>query len=162
MEYQQFIAWLGATALSEWLKEVTWIVPAVQSVHILGIGVVLSCSVIIALRLIGVNARHLHIFTLNERLIPATWWALLLLAITGAALIVAEPTRTLNNPYFFAKMGCLIALIPLARWFQLNVRKRPNYWATEGAPSPAVLPAVGLGMVLLVAVIFCGRWIAYA
>lgn len=160
--YQQFIAWLALTPFSQLLKETAWVVPAVQSIHILAIGVVLSCSVIIALRLIGVNARHLQIITLSDRLIPATWWALLVLFITGAALILAEPERTLTNPYFFAKMACLIVLVPLARYFQLDVRRRPQYWLAETPPSPAVQPTVVVGMLLLIAVVFCGRWIAYA
>lgn len=162
MSYQDLVEGLGASALSESLKSTEWIVPTVQSIHILGIGVVLSCATIIALRLFGFHTRHLDVATLNERLVPATWWALLVLFVTGAILIIAEPTRTLNNPYFFTKVGCLLVLVPLTRYFQVAVRKQPQRWAGLPALSGVVRPTVATAMLLLLAVVICGRWIAYA
>ena len=162
MAYQDFVAWLGTSSVSEALKAAEWVVPTVQSLHILGIGVVLSCATIVALRLFGFHTRHLDVTTLNERLIPAAWWALLALFVTGAVLIVAEPTRTLNNPYFFAKVACLLVLAPLTRYFQVAVRRQPQRWAGLPASSRAVRPTVATAMLLLLAVVFCGRWIAYA
>src|SRR5687767_15044176 len=109
----QLIAWLDATQLSLLFKVTTWLVPTVQSIHILAIGVVLSGAVIISLRLAGVNARHIDVRALGNWLLPAMWWAVLVLLISGLVLIIAEPTRTLNNPFFFAKMACLLVLVPL-------------------------------------------------
>lgn len=159
--YQQFIAWLDATPLSLLFKVTTWVVPAVQGIHILGIAVVLSGAVIISLRLTGWSALHIDVAALNERLIPSMWWAILVLLCSGVVLIIAEPTRALNNPFFFAKMGCLVILLPLIRYFQLTVRRQPQHWGAAGVRSRAVRPIVAAAMLLLVAVIFCGRWIAY-
>lgn len=162
MTYEQFILWLDATPLSYLFKVTTWVVPTVQSIHILAIGIVLSAGVIIALRLLGLSVRQMDVAALNERLIPSVWWALLVLLVTGIVLIITEPTRTLNNPYFFAKMGCLLVLVPLTRYFQLTVRKQPLRWSAASAPTRAVRPIVATAMLLLLAIIFCGRWIAYA
>lgn len=162
MMYEQFITWLDATPLSLLFKVTSWVVPAVQSIHIIAIGVVLAAAVVISLRLVGLNARHIDVGSLNDRLIPSIWWALLVLLGSGIVLIIAEPTRTLNNPYFFAKMGCLIVLAPLTRYFQLAVRRQPLRWGAVSAPSRAVRPVVASAMLLLLAIILCGRWIAYA
>lgn len=157
----EFIAWLDASSLSQLFKVTSWVVPAVQSIHILAIGVVLSASVIISLRLLGFGTRYMDVASLSERLIPPAWWALLVLLVSGLLLIITEPGRTLTNPYFFAKMGCLIVLLPLARYFQLAVRKQPLRWSTTAAVSFAVRPLVAIAMLLLLAIIFCGRFIAY-
>lgn len=159
--YQQFIAWLDATAFSLLLKVTSWVVPFVQSIHILGIAVVLSGAVIISLRLTGLRALHIDVAALNDRLIPWMWWAMLVLLCSGAILIIAEPTRTLNNPFFFTKMACLVILLPLTRCFQLAVRRQPQRWSAAPVRSRAVRPIVAAAMLLLLAVIYCGRWIAY-
>jgi hypothetical protein len=160
--YQQFIEWLDATPLSLLLKVTTWVIPSVQSIHILGIGVVLSGAVIISLRLAGLRGSHLPVATLVDKVIPPIWWAILVLLLSGLILIIAEPTRTLNNPFFFTKMGCLLLLVPLTRYFQLAVRRNPLRWGEVSVPSRAIRPAVAGAMLLLLVVIFCGRWIAYA
>lgn len=161
MTYEQFILWLDATPLSQLFKVTSWVVPAVQSIHILAIGVVLSAAVIISLRLFGLNTRHMDVAALSERLLPAVWWALLVLLVSGIVLIITEPTRTLNNPYFFTKMGCLLVLVPLIRYFELTVRRQPLRWGAVSAPSGAVRPGVATAMLLLLVIIFCGRFIAY-
>lgn len=158
----QFIAWLDATQLSTLFKVTSWVVPTVQSIHILAIGVVLASGLLIALRLLGLSGRHLEIVALGERLLPSIWWAALVLLVTGLILIVAEPTRTLNNPFFFAKVACLLVLVPLTRCFQLSLRKAPVRWSAAAVPPRTVRPLAATAMLLLLAVIFCGRWIAYA
>lgn len=161
MMYQQFLMWLDGTSLSLLFRVTSWVVPTVQSIHILAIGVVLSAAVIISLRLAGLSARHLEVAALNDRLMPSVWWAILVLLVTGIILIITEPHRTLTNPFFFAKMACLLILIPLARYFQQAVRRQPLRWGAATAPSRAVRPIVVTAMLLLIAIIFCGRWIAY-
>jgi hypothetical protein len=162
VSYAQFITWLDGSPLSQLFKVTAWFVPTVQSIHILGIGVVMSAGVIIALRLLGVGVRNVDIVALNERLLPPVWWALVVLLTSGALLIITEPTRTLTNPYFFAKMACLLLLAPLTRYFQLAVRKQPLRWRAASAPTFAVKPMAVGATLLLIAIIFLGRWIAYA
>jgi len=159
--YDSFLAWLDGTRLSLLFKVTGWLVPTMQSIHILAIGVVVSGGVILLLRVTGVNARHVDIAQLNERLIPPIWWALLVLLLTGAILIITEPGRSMTNPFFFAKMLCVLVFAVLTRWFQVAVRRQPQRWS-EGATLPRALRPVSLFvLVLLLAIVFCGRWIAY-
>ena len=44
-----FCSWLQQTAFSQMLQNVEWIVPAVQTIHILAIGAVISSALIINL-----------------------------------------------------------------------------------------------------------------
>ena len=53
---REFAAWLAATPLSHTLQEVTWIVPASQSLHIMALAVVFSSALMINLRLLGLGA----------------------------------------------------------------------------------------------------------
>ncbi|MEY4760291.1 MAG: hypothetical protein RLZZ200_147, partial [Pseudomonadota bacterium] len=47
-----FADWLHGTALSQTIQKVEWIVPLVQSVHILMIGIVFVSSLSICLRVL--------------------------------------------------------------------------------------------------------------
>lgn len=162
MSYQQFISWLDATPLSTQFKMTAWVVPAFQSVHILAIGVVVAVAAVLSLRLLGLSARHVSIASLTERLLPPTWWALAVLLLSGAVLIIAEPTRALTNRFFFTKMICLLLLVPLARSFHRAVQAQPQRWNEVSAVSPVMRPVVVVAMLLVTVIIFCGRWIAYA
>ncbi|HEY0339387.1 MAG TPA: hypothetical protein VGC34_01155, partial [Steroidobacteraceae bacterium] len=51
-----FCAWLQQTAFSQTLQNVEWVVPAVQTVHILCIGAVISAALALALRQFGLLA----------------------------------------------------------------------------------------------------------
>lgn len=159
--YDNFIIWLDGTRLSLLFKVTSWLVPTMQSIHILAIGVVVSGGVIILLRVTGLSARHVDIASLNERLIAPIWWALLVLLLSGALLIITEPGRTLTNPFFFAKMLCVAVFAVLTRWFQIAVRRRPQRWSAAAALPRARFPVSVVMLLLLLAIVFCGRWIAY-
>lgn len=159
--YDHFIAWLEATPLSTLFKVTFWVVPVMQSIHILAIGVVFATGVIIALRVAGLSARHVAIATLNDRLIPWAWCSLLVLLVTGVILIITEPGRALTNPFFFAKLACIVVVTVLMRGFQRAVRRNPLRWSGDTAMPWGARPIAGFVVLLLLAIIFCGRFIAY-
>ena len=53
-----FATWLGKTAFSIKLGEAIWIIPILQSIHILAVGMVLSAVVMIDLRLFGLTSAY--------------------------------------------------------------------------------------------------------
>lgn len=158
--YQQFIYWLDGTALSQLFKVTSWLVPLVQSIHILAIGVVFASSVILLLRLAELNARDVQLTALNQRLLPWIWWSVLVLLLSGVMLIITEPGRTLTNPFFFAKMILVVIFVILTRIYQSAVRSTPLRWNAPTLPS-ALRPASAIVLLILIAIVFCGRWIAY-
>ena len=50
----ELIAWLYASSLSTAIRDMLWVVPTVQSVHIIAIAALLGSAVISDLRLAGV------------------------------------------------------------------------------------------------------------
>src|SRR4051812_47488627 len=94
----QFCDWLEATPFSQTLQTTAWIVPAVQTVHILAIAILMSSIMILGLRLLGVVARDQPSAAMANRFIPVVWRCVPVLLASGAILIVAEPGRSLQNP----------------------------------------------------------------
>ena len=159
MTVHDFSTWLSATPPSQIIQNNFWIIPTIQSVHILAICVVISSALLINLRLVGIVGRADPVVGFARRYLPWTWTALVVLLLSGSILIVGEPGRTLGNTVFWSKMALVAAGLILILVFSIPVRKNPAFW--EGIGIQAKLLGV-VSLAVWVAVIFCGRWIAYA
>lgn len=157
-----FCAWLAATPLSVMLGTTRWIVPAVQTIHILAIAVVLSSVLMVELRVLELAGRSQTMMQTARRFLPWLSAGLVVLAATGALLIVSEPQRSLVNIAFWTKMGLLALAIGATLGFQ---RTRWGRTALQESPLPAsAATRAGAVLILLLwcAIAVAGRWIAYA
>ena len=155
-------AWLTATPLSNWLAVHEWVVPVSQSLHIIGIGIVFSCALIISMRLLNVGRRSGRSVTeLVGTLTPWMYRALCVLLATGTIQIIAEPVRQFVTPAFWCKMGMIVVVVAMTIWFARTVRREAFAWDMPGRHpvSGRVFAIVSLS--LWVAIIFCGRFIGY-
>ncbi len=157
-----FAAWLTNTSLSMWFGTYFWSVPIVQVVHILSIGALFGAALMFNLRILGLAGTNRSIAQAARRFAPWIWWPLLVLTLSGLLLIIGEPNRELINPVFWVKMA-LVAIAAIANLgFQRALRRRSATWeAGMGAGIAFRLGAILLIMLWL-AIIFGGRWIAYA
>ena len=159
----EFNTWLGATPLSVLIQKVLWIIPTVQTVHILAISAVLASMAMFDLRLLGlVGTRH-SIVSLSRRVMPWLWGSLIMLAVSGCILIIGEPKRALGNSVFLAKMCLLAAAILLTLGFQIILKRDLAGGNTDlASPHFAAAKIVGLlSLVLWVGIAVAGRLIAY-
>ena len=132
-------------------------VPAVQTAHILAIGIVFSSSLVLALRAAHVSGIDWSPARWGQRLNRWMGWSLLVLLVTGAVLIVGEPARSLLSPVFQLKMVLVVATTALA-W--LLARRLQHL----DPPEHATLVERGLAVAIVLlwmAIISAGRWIAY-
>jgi hypothetical protein len=138
-----------------------WIIPILQSTHILAIAAVMSAVAMIELRLFGMATAFSFEQTIR-RFVPLIWIGLAVLLATGAVLIISEPKRTLNgNPAFYLKMAMLIVAIAVTVAFQAAVRRNLGF-VRSPARSGWVLQLSALAtLALWIAIAVAGRWIAY-
>jgi hypothetical protein len=157
-----FISWLGATPASLYIQKVFWIIPTVQTVHILAISVVLASMAMFDLRLLGLAGKRNSIASLSRRFMPWLWGALVVLAVSGSILIIGEPKRALGNVFFAMKMCMLATAIIVTLGFQV-ILKRDLAGGSDLAPAHfGVARIVGLlSLVLWVGIAVAGRLIAY-
>ncbi len=153
--------WLASTGLTTWLASQVWVVPMLQSVHILAIGIILASLAMLDLRLAGFIGREQSMRDMTLRFYPWIWGALAVLVTTGFFQIMAEPARELLNWVFWTKMGLIVTavlftapvkgLLEDRRFRDLAPRKQ------------RIVRLCGLlSLTLWVLVVTCGRWIAYA
>ncbi|WII73572.1 hypothetical protein QJS83_06765 [Bdellovibrio sp. 22V] len=142
---------IGASSLSQGLQASTWIYPITESLHILGITLVVGGAFVFDLRLLGVG-KAVPLETVANLNLRMSRRGFLLVVVTGVLLIVANPEEILLNRTFQIKMLLILfALINLGIY----------HWRVhQGLHSWAVAHSL-LSLGLWTAVIFAGRLIAY-
>jgi hypothetical protein len=133
-------------------------IPAIQSVHIAGIGVVLGSVLMIDLRILGWAGMDQTIRQTTNRFAPWLTGALCLMLATGMLMVVGEPVRELVSFSFWLKMFLVAVGTVIAVLFQRMVR-RPE-WEETASTRPVKWMAI-LTLVIWVCVIVLGRLIAY-
>src|SRR6516225_12102046 len=92
--------WIDQTPLSQAIQATSWVVPTVQTVHILAIAVVASSALMIDLRLLGIFWADRPMKAVFSRFLPLVWWPLLILFATGAIMIIGEPGDPVQKRVF--------------------------------------------------------------
>lgn len=156
-----FCSWLGGTIISQVINDISWIIPAIQTIHIAGIAVLMGSMLMLDLRILNLAGTKQAMSGYAGRFLPWIWYTLPVLLLTGVVMIISDPTRELMNRAFQTKMGLVIAAIVVTIIFDRGIGKAPNYWeSSNGRASIAKILAIG-SILLWCCIVFAGRWIAY-
>jgi hypothetical protein len=156
-----FAQWLEQTPVSVTIKSVEWVIPLVQSIHILTIGVVFVSLLMIALRVLGWMRADQAFGVVMERFSPWIGKGLVILAATGITLVIGEPIRELMSLSFWLKMGLLLIGVTSAVAFRRSLKPAVVDGGAEPTFSVTVKSAAMVTVLLWLAIIFLGRAIAY-
>jgi hypothetical protein len=96
-----------------------------------------------------------------QRFLPWIWTGLVVLAVTGATLIIGEPARDLNNVAFWIKMSLLVLAIAATSAFQFTLRRNAAFWEQRPPIRTSLKFFAVATFAIWCAVIVAGRWIAY-
>ncbi len=157
----EFCQWLGQTRLSITIQSVSWVVPTVQTIHILCVALIVTHSAMLDLRLIGIAGKGRSIARMTRDAMPWIWNALKVLAATGTILIIAEPARELTNAAFWLKMSLLVVGIALTALVQRGVGKNEDYWESSASRRRVASVVATVSILVWVCVASAGRWIGY-
>ena len=157
----EFSGWLAATSLSHTIQTTGWVIPTLQTIHILSVAVVFSSAILVDLRLWRLLNRDVPLPEITRRFLPTIWPVLVVLLITGALLIIGEPRRSLLNATFYIKMALLAVAIVLTAWLQWSVSSSPNVWDRDRGRRMAGQLAASVSILVWCGILFAGRWIAY-
>jgi uncharacterized membrane protein SirB2 len=155
-----FSQWLAATSLSHTIQTVTWIIPTIQTIHILCVAIVFSSAVLVDLRIFRVFERDEPLREVARRFLPPIWPVLLILLVTGSLLIIGEPRRSLVNTTFYLKMALLLVAIVLTATLQRMVLASPGVFEDRSRQMAGRALAT-LSILVWCGILFAGRWIAY-
>jgi hypothetical protein len=155
----EFAAWLQATPFSVAIQSTLWLTPLLQTIHITMIGIVFVSMLNVALRVLGQIRTDEPLPDVWRRFAPWFWSALYVMAATGLVLTISEPVREFTALSFWLKMSLLAVGIVSALWVGRVIRTAAG---AAGSVSSGKARVVAVATILLwVAIMFLGRWIAY-
>lgn len=134
------------------LKSHLWAYPALEIVHITGIGLLLGNLVLLELRVFGLGAA-LAVKDLSRLSLGIALAGFGLAAASGLLMFASQPSELLGNRAFTLKMMLLLAAACNAAWFHgRGSLDKLDVWARV---------QMLVSTVIWLAVVACGRWIAY-
>ena len=152
--------WLAATSLSHMLQTAGWIIPTLQTIHILCVAVLFSSAVLVDLRLWRILQRDVPLPEVGRRFLPLIWPVVLVLLVSGSLLIIGEPRRSLLNTSFYIKMALLAFALLLTGLLQWSLSS-PRFWNKDQGRRIAGRLAATASILAWSGIIFAGRFIAY-
>jgi hypothetical protein len=157
---EKFAHWLSTTGPSVFIQEnEAWAIPTIQSLHIIGIGLIVGSVFMLSARILGFAGKDQTLAQTERRFGPWLTGALVLLLVTGGLLVVGEPVRELITFSFWLKMALVALVAVIAAFFHAGVRKAGS--AATGAEVRAGKLMAVVAPLLLVGIILLGRLIAY-
>lgn len=161
---QELSDWLSHSQLnavfSDTTRLETWlIIPLSQSLHILGIAIVMIAVGMLNLQLLGFRVTRQSFAEHTARWMPWIWTAMAILLVTGVVQTIAEPTREIMNYTFRIKMIMLAVVLAITVAYRRQVKKDPSYWS--GKRQGLAYSLASLSLVLWLGIVAAGRLVAY-
>ena len=155
---------LEASGLGQAMRQWLWLYPAVETAHIAGIGLLFGSIAILDLRLLGVS-RSIPVRLLARHVLPWTAAAFILIVPSGLMMFTAHASDFISSPVFAVKMGLILGAGLNAALFHAIVFPSVEVWDAEEmrelGPPPSARVSAAVSLVIWVAVIACGRLLAY-
>jgi len=153
----EFAQWLAQTQASLAIQTRFWVIPTIQSIHIIAIGIAVTSVFMIDLRLFGWASRDQTLTETVRRFGPWLWGALSVLLVTGIGMVVGEPVRELMSLSFWLKMSLLAVGVTLAVVFQLALKRDERGLEKSRTTKRLAI----LTLLVWCSIIVLGRLIAY-
>lgn len=144
---------LAGTPLAEWMRLSRWGYAGVNTLHLLGLAMLVGAITPLDLRLLGWR-RDLPLTALRRLLQPVAMTGLGLALGAGLLLFLADPTGYAAMPLFWLKLSLIT--LAIANALSLNL-----YPGVEHASPTRQRLAGGLSLLLWLAVLACGRLLAF-
>lgn len=157
----QFAEWLAQTSWSLAIQTHEWVIPTVQSIHIVAIGVILASVFMIDLRVLGWAGRDQTLVETTDRFGPWLTGALCVLLLTGALMVIGEPARELLAFSFWFKMCLVVIGVATAGAFQIALKRHERQWETTLVNRWSIKSAAVFTLLVWVGIVILGRLIAY-
>jgi hypothetical protein len=155
------LRWLQGSALGEAVRGTPFLYPAFESLHILGIAVLVGPAFAFDLRLLGVARPVVAATTAARYLLPVSHVGLAIAVASGVGLLSAQATVVAESAAAPWKLGLLVVAGLNVLVFHRGVYRRVNQWADAPSAPLAARVAACVSLITWTGVILAGRLLAY-
>jgi len=141
------------------VRESWWLFPTLETLHFIGLILLLGALLIMDLRYLGLASRAP--LSAVMRYLPVAVLGFTINLATGILFVVSDPFRYVPNPAFQLKMLAVLLSGINALWFKFAVDWHEVAANPEYTPGRTVRLIAGISLALWMAVIVLGRFIPY-
>lgn len=116
------LQWFHDTALGEFVRGTPWMFGAFETLHFVGLCLLMGAILIVDLRLLGLFRQMPIGKALAFTHLAAA--GLAINAFTGAGFFTSEPDKYWTNPAFRLKMALLVLALANVLWFEFSTRRK--------------------------------------
>jgi hypothetical protein len=154
----RFLEWLQLTGLASFVAETLWAYPLFETLHTLGMALLIGSLGLINLRVLGYKAELPIVGTLD--LLPLAWLGFTVNFLSGFALFSSDAVYFWSSYTFRVKLG-LIFLAGINAFVLGRSVFREARRGSTAAPRPAAKLLAASSLVFWVGAVVAGRLIAY-
>jgi hypothetical protein len=147
--------------MAESIRDSVWIFPALETIHVIAIVIVVGSIMRLDLRLAGLVWRDRPVTEVSGEMLPWTWISFAVATVFGLLLFASKPLIYLEIAFFDVKMLLiLLAGLNMLLFQHVTFRGVAN-WDRAPIPPTAVRLAGSLSLAFWVSVVVCGRLIGF-
>jgi hypothetical protein len=143
------------------VRESVWLFPAIETVHLLGMALLVAAIGAFDLRLLGWLLRRERVSNLGRRLVPWAWAGFAVQVLTGTLLFSSEAIKVYTNPAFRLKMLLILLAGIQALVFHRTVYRGVAKWDDSGVLPAGAKISGFVSLVLWIGVVAAGRFIGF-
>jgi hypothetical protein len=157
----EFFKWLEKTPFAEFVQQSPWGYPAMLTLHLVAVAVVMGMITVVDLRLLGLASTKSAVSEVCREALPWTWGAFAVSAVTGVILFMAQPVKYFDNYAFRLKFLLLVIAGLNMLVFEFVTYRSVEKWDRDVPVPLAVKVAGAISLAAWIAIVAYGRWTAY-
>ncbi len=156
-----FLTLLQGSSLGETVRNAQYLYPVLESIHIIGIALLVGPAFTFDFRILGFGYRIVTVPVAARYLLPVSHVGLTIVVISGVALLSAQATVVAGTGAAPWKFGLLLIACLNVPVFHLGVYRRVQEWAD--APVTPIAARIGavVSLICWTGTVFAGRLLAY-
>ena len=161
MDFASLAASLESSRVATDIKNSLYLFPCIESLHVIGITLVVGTILIIDLRLLGLASTQRPYSRLTSDILKITWPAFALAVATGMLMFITNAGMYYQNLFFRMKMMLLVLAGLNMVVFELTTGRKMHHWNKDAAAPASGRAAAAISLLLWITIIFMGRWIGF-
>ncbi len=161
MQIDAFLKLLEASRFATTLRDSIWMFPIIESIHVIGLTLVVGTIAIVDLRLLGLASTQRSFQRIASDIMKWTWAAFALTVATGLMMFTTNAGIYYHNPFFRTKMLLLLLAGVNVAAFELTAGRTIHQWNSARSAPGAGKAAAVLSLTIWIGVIFMGRMIGF-
>ena len=154
-------SWLEDSPFAEVVRETAYLYPTLESIHIIGIALLIGPAAAFDLRLLGLGRQALRVTTAANHLLPLSHFGFVIAAVTGVAMFFPGASLLAERGSAPWKLGLIVlAGLNILIFHRRTYRGVAGWDVGRSTPAPARVAAV-VSLLAWSGVTVAGRFLAY-